>query len=195
MRDSETRPSHASSHPAAAAQGVAPGLVPAVGTALLSGIACWLWLASSTDGVTMPPEGPGVVSELARVADQDISAALATMNGSNAFLGQYKARADGCTSPLAWITIARAPGQPPGNIRLMSGTYYTPIFELTETPVRVAIPYPAAYEAGQGMLSALDAGPGAVVALTPAWHVPSQAGAATREVSWHVTTRCKTPHG
>lgn len=136
-----------------------------------------------------------VTSELAQVDDQDIAAALTTMDGSTAFLAQFKERKAGCRLPLAWVTLVRAPGQPHGTIRFRSGTYFSPVVELSDVPERVAIPYPTSYETGHGALTVMTAGGSAVVALTPALHVSSQSGNATHAVTWHVSNRCRPSYG
>jgi len=136
-----------------------------------------------------------VVSELANVDDQDVTAALTTINDSAGFLAQSKQRAGGCPLPLAWVSVALAPGQPAATVRLRSGSYFSPVFNLSDVPVRVAIPYPAPYETGHGMLTAMDAGGAAIIALLPAWHVPAQTGDATRAVTWRIGNRCKPPNG
>lgn len=177
-------------------QGGVPGLWPAVAVAALSGIVCWMWLMSGAATATAPKGGAeAVLGELARVDDRDVSAALATIDGSTAFLTQFKEHAGSCPRPLAWVTLVSAPGEPPGQVRLRSGRYFSPVFNLSDVPVRVAIPYPSPYETGHGKLTVMDVGGGAVVALLPAWHVSARDGDATREVIWHPGSRCKQPNG
>jgi hypothetical protein len=170
----------------------ASGTWPAATVVLLSGIACWLWLASGM-GTTMPPRTAAAVAgaELAQVEPQDIDGALSTMSGSPGTMAQFRQRTDGCPLPLAWVSVALAPGQQAGTIRIRSGNYFSPIFTLGEAPVRVAIPYPAPYQVGTGTLAAMHTGGGAVIALAPAWLVPAENSAATRQVSWPVTNRCR----
>ncbi|MGA9868046.1 MAG: hypothetical protein WBQ75_16600 [Acetobacteraceae bacterium] len=116
------------------------------------------------------------------------------MNGSTAFLAQFRQRTGGCPRPLAWVSLGRAAAQPAGTVRLRSGTYFSPVFKLTDIPVRIAIPYPGPYETGHGTLMAMNAGGSAIVALVPAW-VSARGGEATREVTWHPSKRCKQPGG
>jgi hypothetical protein len=136
-----------------------------------------------------------IVSDLAQVDDQDVTAALTTMSGSAAYLEQFKARAGGCPRPLAWVSLVRTTGEPAGTVRLRSGTYFSPTFNLSDMPVRVAIPYPGPYEAGRGVLMAMNAGGSAIIALLPAWHMSAQGGEGTREVTWRISDRCKQPDG
>jgi hypothetical protein len=173
-----------------------PGVLPAAAVAMLSGVLCWIWLVSGAgSAMTSAGDAAAVASDLAQVDDGDVGAALTTMEGPTAFLARFKSRTAGCPEPLAWVTVARAPGQPAGTVRLGSGTYYSPVFDLSDVPVRVAIPYPGPYEAGHGMLTVMAAGGRAMVALRPAWQVPTQGGAARHEVTWHPSDRCKSSHG
>ena len=84
----------------------------------------------------------------------------------------------------------RSPGQPDGRIRLQSGSYFSPAFELTDRPVRVAVPYPAPYAAGRGTMAVLGATTSAIVALRPAWAVVAGRPAQTRNVTWQPSGRC-----
>ena len=129
------------------------------------------------------------ISRVAEVTPDDLPAALNTVSGAPQRLAQMAVR-DSCRSRLASVTVVRAPGQPPGRIRLRSGSYYSPAFDLVETPVRVAMPFPAPYPTGHGTISVLGATTGATVALTPPWHVLAQAGTEAREVTWTPASGC-----
>jgi hypothetical protein len=155
---------------------------------VLSGFLCFYWLRSEFALATAA--GGTIASNIADIADSDVTSALKTIDGPAAFLARFKERAYGCREPLAWVSVAAAPGQPAGTIRLRSGNYFSPVFDLSATPVRVAIPYPAPYETGRGMLTVAAAGGSAIIALVPAWHVASQDGEATRVVVWHPTRHC-----
>ena len=134
-------------------------------------------------------EGRPNVSRVAEVAPADLPAALDTVSGTPQQLAQLAER-DSCSRRLAWVTLVRAPGQPTGRIRLRSGNYVSPAFDLTETPVRIALPYPAPYPAGHGTISVVGATTDAMVALTPPWHVLAQAGTDAREVTWTPAPSC-----
>jgi hypothetical protein len=194
QQGSEMRRSARVAGPQSDRQGGAPGLWSAAAMAVLSAVVCWIWLMSSAASNTGQTSGEAVPSELAQVDGRDLAAALTTMNGSDAFLAQFKQRAGGCPQPLAWVSVAQTSGQPPGQVRLRSGNYISPTFSLSEVPVRVAIPYPGPYETGHGRLTALDAGGSATIALLPAWRVPARDGGATREVTWHATRHCVPPN-
>jgi len=157
-----------------------PGLLRAAVIAALAAFLVGFW---ARQGSAPRPEGMADGSRVAEVAPEEVPVALGTVSATPEQLAQFRAR-DACKRRLAWVTVRRAPGGAPGRIRLQSGSYISPAFELLDTPVRVALPYPAPYAAGHGVISVLGAETEAVVALTPPWHVPAQAGVQAREVSW-----------
>lgn len=169
----------------------APGLWSGMAAAMLSGLICWVWLGLGFTASARPPQNSGgpTVSELAQVDEHDITPALTTMDGSPSFLAQFKERKENCPTPLAWVSLVGESGQTPGQVRLQSGAYFSPLFDVRTVPMRVAIPYPGPYEAGQGKLTVLDTSGSVIVALAPAWRV--SAGAATREVTWQPRNSCK----
>jgi hypothetical protein len=157
--------------------------------AVIAGMACWFWLASGRAN-PLKPTAPNV-SDLTEVEQPEVEGALTTMSLSNDALDQFReGKEGGCRRPIAWVSLVSAPGEPPGRIRLISGTYYSPSFEVSATPVRVAIPFPAPYETGHGILTAIDVGGSATVSLLPAWRVSAQDGKTTRAVTWHPVKKC-----
>jgi len=172
-------------------QGAVPGLWLAAVMTVLCSVVSGAWLASGLTTTASPTNmGDLVASELARVDDHDIDGALTTLVGDAAFMAQFKQRADGCQRPLAWVSLARGSAQTPAKIRLQSGSYYSPVFNVADMPTRVAIPYPAPYEAGHGTLTAFDIGGSTVVALLPAWQVSERSAGIARQVHWHPNKRC-----
>jgi len=164
-----------------------PGLWQAATIAALSALIAGAW---ATRGAETPQAEPGAtISRIAAVANDDLTGALETVSGTPEQLAKFRER-EACGRHLAWVTIMRAPGQAPGRIRLQSGRYISPAFDLLDTPVRVAIPYPAPYQAGRGTISVLGASTGAIVALTPPWSVPAQARVEAREVTWTPASDC-----
>jgi hypothetical protein len=171
-----------------------PGLGLGLAIAVISAVVCWFWLASGRAN----PLGAAApnVSTLTEVSDSEIDGALTTMSPSNAALEPFREAKDGsCRRPLAWVSVVSAPGEPPGKIRLISGTYYSPLFEVSATPVRVAIPYPAPYETGRGMLTVIDAGGSATISLIPDWRVSAQDGKTTHTVIWRPVKSCSARNG
>ena len=171
-----------------------PGIAPSLAMAVISGVVCWFWFASgrADSAKAVPPS----MSELTDVAEKDIGDALTTMGQSNGLLARFRQAKDGtCRPPLTWVSLVSPPGEPPSQIRLISGSYYSPIIEVSAIPVRVAIPYPQPYETGRGELIAVDVGGSAIVALLPAWRVSAAEGKTTRTVVWHPMGRCSLGNG
>jgi hypothetical protein len=169
-----------------------PGLWQAVAMVLLLAVIGGTWLASSVATTSQTPSANGLVAgALAQVDDEDIDGALTTLDGGPAFTAQFRQRADGCARPLAWVTLTRISAQTPAKIRLQSGSYVSPVFNVAEMPTRVAIPYPAPYETGRGSITAFDIGGDAVVELLPAWRVSERSTGITHQVVWHPNKRCQ----
>ncbi len=171
-----------------------PGMGLAIAIAVICGVICWFWLVS---GRANPLESTAPnVSDLTEVEDRDVAGALTSMSLSNAALAQFREGKEGaCRRPLAWVSLVSGPGEPPSRVRLISGTYYSPAFEVSATPVRVAIPFPAPYETGHGALTAIAVGGSAAISLLPAWRVSAQDGRTTRAVSWHPVKHCSPRNG
>jgi hypothetical protein len=182
----ETQASHSASRKKSGS--VPPGVRPALAFTVMSAVVCWFWLASGRVDAARPatPE----VSDLAEVTDSDIAGALTTMVSSPT-LAQYRERKDGqCRQPLAWVTLVSPQGEPPSHIRLISGTYASPTYDVSSKPIRVAIPFPAPYETGHGVLTAMDAGGATAVSLLPTWRVSARQGKTTRLVTWTPVKVC-----
>ncbi len=175
-------------------RGLTPGFWPAALVIILSAALCFAWLTSDFT-TSMAPDNGSISSELAPVEAQDIEGALATLEGSPAFRAQFRQQADGCPRPLASIVVSAVAGQPAGTVRVRSGSYYSPEFKLSGAPVRIAIPYPAAYETGHGTLTVLHNGGDAKVALMPPWRLTAQIASVAHEVTWRPNQRCKQPNG
>ena len=160
------------------------GLPGAWGAALIALISALITgtLARPTVGAADSAAPPGN-SRLAEVAPDEIGAALETLAVSPEQAALFRARED-CRRKLAWVTIGRLPNGPAGRIRLQSGRYISPSFELTDVPVRVAVPYPAPYPTGHGTIAVVGTSSDANVALTPPWKVAAQQGFQSREVTW-----------
>ena len=170
-------------------RGPLPGIGLTIAIAVISGVICWFWLTAGRAN-PLKPTAPNV-SDLTEVEEREVAGALTTMNLPNAVLPHFReAKEGGCRRPLAWVSLASAPGEPPSRIRLISGTYFSPVFEVSATPVRVALPFPAPYETGRGTLTALDVGGSATISLLPAWRVSAQDGRTTRVVTWHPVKNC-----
>lgn len=172
-----------------------PGKAGMAAATILSAALCWFWLIPALQAMTAPPIGNESASELAAVADEDMDAALATMQGPSDYLAQFKPRASGCPTPLAWVSIGLAPGQAPAKFRVQAGPYVSPVFETAAVPRRIALPYPAPYEAGSGQISVSLFGGSAMLALLPPWQASMNPPGNLRHVVWKPVKRCVRPNG
>lgn len=136
-----------------------------------------------------PARGGADASSLAEVSPEEFQAALNTVAGTPEQLAQLRDRS-ACSRRLAWVTLRSAPGQTAGRIRLKSGGYISPPFAVSDVPVRIALPYPSAYETGQGIILVIGTTTAALVALTPPWQVPAQARVEVRKVVWTPIGAC-----
>lgn len=168
-----------------------PGAWSAAAMLLVSGLVCWFWLMPQLMAERRSRLGNGgVASELAEVGEADLAGALSTMDLPDATLARLQKAPRSCGQKLAWVTLARQPGGAPETVRLRSGNHFSPVFWLPETPVRVAIPYPAPYESGRGSLTVLGATSATTVALTPAWTIPAGSLNVTHAVTWRPSGDC-----
>ncbi len=159
------------------------GAIALIGGALTVGV---LMLAS---GPSPNPTSAANASDLAIVATSDIAAAATTI--SPAVSSQLAAAAKECKVPLAHLTISKLPGTAGGTIRVRSGNYLSPPFQVTDTPQRVAVPFPAAYPVGKGVISIEGNASGTSVSLYPAWTVQTLNGSASRNVVWKPGNPCR----
>jgi hypothetical protein len=125
---------------------------------------------------------------LSIVAPAEIRDASRTLDPATS--EQLASRAKECSVPLAQVAIWKTPGASGGAIRIRSGSYISPVFTLTDAPQRVAIPFPAPYASGQGVISVEGAADGAVISVSPAWHINSPVGSASLHVIWTPKDPC-----
>jgi hypothetical protein len=125
---------------------------------------------------------------LALVAPAEISDASKTLDPASS--EELVAPAKECSVPLAYVAIWKIPGTSGGIIRIRSGGYISPPFNLTEAPQRVAIPFPAPYPTGRGVISVEGTANGAVISISPAWRIDSLGGSASLDVVWTPDKPC-----
>ena len=154
-------------------------LAPPLIAGLVAGIAIAAMLSSQR------PSGEG--AELASVAGFEIDAAATTMNLAGAKDAVDDAKS--CRMPLAEITLAAATGTT-STLRVHSGSYVSPSYVLTDQPQRIAIPFPAAYPSGHGVISVEGQAQTLAVALTPTWKINSLTGTAAMNVIWTPKNGC-----
>jgi len=131
-------------------------------------------------GPTLSLVNPAEIADASRTLDPAKSEQLAT-------------DAKKCSVPLAQVAIWKTPGASGGAIRIRSGSYTSPVFNLTDAPQRVAIPFPTPYPSGQGVISVEAVGgaaDGAVISVSPAWHINSLPGSASLDVVWTPKDPC-----
>src|SRR5215471_2867085 len=157
--------------------GIAGGLV-------IAGIAAVVVLPSLRGDKTA---AVGEESTLEVLLPADINAALPTLDP-----GTSKAAVDdakNCKAPLAWVTLTQRPGGNGGMVRIRSGLYVSPPIKLTTTPQRLAVPYPAPYPAGRGVLTLVGEADGVGFFLTPGG-VHDVNGTYSVNVRWQVRNPC-----
>jgi hypothetical protein len=125
---------------------------------------------------------------LAALAPAEIADAMATLDAAASQQAVADARA--CKAPIAWVTLVRQPGGVEGAVRIRSGSYLSPIFHVTEAPQRVAIPYPAPYATGRGVLGVVGEAKGLTIYLSPGWNIPALNGGASIDVQWTPANVC-----
>jgi hypothetical protein len=133
------------------------------------------------------PAGVGEESTLEVLVPADINAALPTLDP-----GTSKAAVDdakNCKAPLAWVTLTQRPSGHGGMVRVRSGQYVSPPINLTTTPQRVAVPYPAPYPAGRGVLTLVGEADQVGFYLTPGG-VHDVNGTYSVNVRWQVRNPC-----
>ena len=157
------------------------------------GIAGGLAIAAIASVVVLPnivrdkPPVVGEESSLEVLVPGDINAALPTLDP-----GTSKAAVDdakNCKVPLAWVTLTQRPGGHGGMVRIRSGSYTSPPIKLTPAPQRVAVPYPAPYPTGRGVLTLVGEADQVGFYLTPGG-VHDVNGAYSVNVRWQVRNPC-----
>ena len=155
-----------------------------IGGVVIAGIAAGVLWPRAGD---KPPAGVGDESTLEVLLPGDINAALPTLDP-----GSSKAAVDdakNCKVPLAWVTLTQRPGGHGGMVRIRSGSYTSPPIKLTPAPQRVAVPYPAPYPTGRGVLTLVGEADQVGFYLTPGG-VHDVNGAYSVNVRWQVRNPC-----
>jgi hypothetical protein len=162
----------------------------------LIGIAGGLVIAAIAAIVILPgtrggkPAAVGEESILEVLLPAEIDAALPTLDPGTSKAAVHDAK--NCKAPLAWVTLTQQPGGNGGMVRIRSGIYLSPPIKLTTTPQRVAVPYPAPYPAGRGVLTLIGEADGVGLYLTPGG-VHDVNGTYSVNVRWQFRNPCPTP--
>ena len=145
--------------------------------------------ATAGAAVAMLAGGPAASStaELSVVPAAEIAAAAATLTpgwGHEIFAG-----AKNCVAPMAFITLA-AIGDQTATVRIRSGGYLSPRFQIDGSPKRIAIPLPAPYPEGRGVLAVEGDAGSLTVSLAPSWRIETLKGALSHPVVWKPGKPC-----
>lgn len=146
------------------------------------GILCGAAIALA---LTVMPAEQATTPSLDMVARDQIEAALLSLAPQSA--GALAGDARQCKVPLASVTVATSTtaGAPQtGTIRIRSGSYLSPPIVVGPAPQRVAIPFPAPYPTGKGVLVVEGAARGLNVWLTPGSSFAQIDGPAPINVVW-----------
>jgi hypothetical protein len=125
---------------------------------------------------------------ISSVGQADLDGAAGTL--TPAVAGGLIDDAKHCRVPLASMTIAKGNAQAGGSIRIRSGNYLSPWFNLTDGVQRIAVPYPAPYGAGSGVIVVEGDASGAVVGLTPTKVMLDLPTAVSIPVVWRPQSPC-----
>lgn len=169
------------------------GRKPGSSRGTLIGIAGGLAIAAIAAIVVLPgvvgnkPAAVGEEPTLEALVPADINAALPTLDPVTSKAAVDDARS--CKAPLAWVTLTQQPGGNGGMVRIRSGSYLSPPIKLAPAPQRIAIPYPAPYPTGRGVLTLVGEANRVGFYLRPGG-VQDVNGAYPINVRWQVRNPC-----
>jgi len=135
-----------------------------------------------------PVSGDPAQPTISYVAQRDITAAATTLVPSAA--GPLVEEAQSCKIPLASVTIAKGTAAVGSTIRIRSGSYISPYFTVTEAMQRIAVPYPAPYASGSGIITIEGNAKGAILGLAPSRVMIDLPAAQTIPVLWRAVNPC-----
>lgn len=160
------------------------GLVAAAGCVLIATAVGLVLQKADLAAISGDPAHPTI----SYVAQRDIAAAATTLVPSAA--GPLVEEAHKCKIPLASITIARGTAAVGSTIRIRSGKYVSPYFTITDASQRVAVPYPAPYGAGSGIITIEGNAHGAILGLSPSKVMIDLPAAQSIPVVWRSVNPC-----
>jgi hypothetical protein len=162
-------------------------LITIIGAVVTAGIATAAVFPGPIGGKPSGPPGDAEPT-LSALAPADITTALPTLDQATSKAAVEDAKS--CKAPLAWVTLVKRPSSRGGMVRISSGSYLSPPFLLTDAPQRIAIPYPAPYPTGRGVLSLVGDADEVWFYLTPGWFVQTLKGTASINVHWTPRNPC-----
>src|SRR5262249_11684010 len=154
-------------------------LITIIGALVTAGIATAAVFPDLIGSKRSAPAGDAEPT-LSALAPTEIATSLPTLDPatSKAVVDDAKS----CKAPLAWVTLVKRPGSRGGMVRIRSASYVSPPFQLTDAPQRIAIPYPAPYPTGRGVLSLVGDADEVWFYLTPGWFIQTLKGTASINV-------------
>jgi hypothetical protein len=161
-------------------RGTLIGIAGALITAGIAAIVVWPSLVSDKPAV-------GEESTLEVLVPADINAALPTLDPGTSKAAVDDAR--NCKAPLAWVTLTQRSSGHGGMVRIRSGQYLSPPIKLSPIPQRIAIPYPAPYPVGRGVLTLIGEADQVGFYLRPGG-VQDVNGTYSVNVRWQVRNPC-----
>jgi hypothetical protein len=90
---------------------------------------------------------------------------------------------------MAFVTLA-AIGDQTATVRIRSGGYLSPRFQIDGSSKRIAIPFPAPYPTGKGVLTVEGDDGSLTVSLAPSWRIEALKGALSHAVIWNPGEPC-----
>jgi hypothetical protein len=167
-----------------------PGAAITIGGALITAGLVAAALTPGFLGAKSSTQVGYVEPTLSALAPGEIAGAMPTLDpaASEAAVAEAK----GCKAPLAWVVLVRRAGAPMSSamVRIRSGAYLSPAFHVTDVPQRIAIPYPAPYLTGRGVLSLVGDASDLWFYLTPGWFIERLNGAVSINVVWTPGNPC-----
>jgi len=160
------------------------GLIGIIGGLVILGIA---GLVVVPNIVRDKPPVVGEESTLEVLLPGEINGALPTLDPGTSKIAVDDAK--NCKVPMGWVTLQQRPGGNGGMVRIRSGSYTSPPIKLTPVPQRVAVPYPAPYPTGRGVLTLVGEADKVGFFLTPGG-VHDVNGAYSVNVHWQVRNPC-----
>jgi hypothetical protein len=151
--------------------------------AALGGLLAGVLLSSITHGI-----GSAAAPTLEAVSQNEIENAVGSMDLDTA--GDAIGNARRCEAPLGFVTVSAQPSAPLAFIRIRSGNYLSPPLQITPSPQRVAVPFPAPYPTGNGVISVEGTARDLNVWLTPGLRTASLNGVWQINVFWTPKKPC-----
>lgn len=180
--DPSAQPATGSASAAPAAKGVKRAAAATlVGAVLTAAIATSVLLPHGASNA-------GAEERAEAVPLSQLDAAAQTLNAQAR--GGLLAAARSCQAPLVMMTLTKTPGAAGGLIRIRSGTYVSPQFQLSDTPQRIAVPFPAPYAARRGQMWVEGVASGVELTLFPTWTAPNLSGSGLINLIWDADKAC-----